>query len=380
MIWQIVTGEYPPCPGGVSDYTRVIAHGLASAGDEVHVWTPAAIEESAGVDAVQVHRLKDHFGPRAMLELGRLLSGSPEACVLLQYVPQAFGWRGMNLPFCGWLYARRRKRLMVMFHEVTFPRRHASSWRCNLLGASSRAMASLVCRAASRVFISTPIWVEVLRAQCGFVGEATWLPLPSVIPVHRDEAAVLAVRNRCSAAKSVLIGHLSSYPAMVRPQLERVLSDILARRPETSVLLLGRNSGDFHASFAARQPELSERIFAAGTLSSDDLSHHLSASDLMLQLYPDGACARRTTLIAAIAHSRAVLTTTGPATESIWEESRAVALEQNDDGALGERLEKLIDDSSLRKTYAEAAASLYRERFELRHGIQRLRGSGCELR
>ncbi len=38
--WQIVTGEYPPQPGGVSDYTRLVARGLAGAGDRVEVWAP----------------------------------------------------------------------------------------------------------------------------------------------------------------------------------------------------------------------------------------------------------------------------------------------------------------------------------------------------
>ena len=37
MIWAIITGEYPPDPGGVSDYTYLVATHLADAGDEVHV-------------------------------------------------------------------------------------------------------------------------------------------------------------------------------------------------------------------------------------------------------------------------------------------------------------------------------------------------------
>ncbi len=41
-IWHILTGEYPPEPGGVSDYTALVAGGLAEAGIEVHVWTAPA--------------------------------------------------------------------------------------------------------------------------------------------------------------------------------------------------------------------------------------------------------------------------------------------------------------------------------------------------
>ena len=39
--WVLITGEYPPAPGGVSDYSSMVARGLAEAGDEVHVWAPA---------------------------------------------------------------------------------------------------------------------------------------------------------------------------------------------------------------------------------------------------------------------------------------------------------------------------------------------------
>ncbi len=87
MIWQIITGEYPPQPGGVSDYTHIISHGLAAAGDEVHVWAPDALPSPAENGGVQIHRLSDHFGPRAMLQRNRALSGSSENYTLIQYVP-----------------------------------------------------------------------------------------------------------------------------------------------------------------------------------------------------------------------------------------------------------------------------------------------------
>src|SRR5947209_3461982 len=41
-VWHLVTGEYPPRPGGVGDYSALLAAGLAAAGGEVHVWTASA--------------------------------------------------------------------------------------------------------------------------------------------------------------------------------------------------------------------------------------------------------------------------------------------------------------------------------------------------
>jgi hypothetical protein len=38
--WAILTVEHLLQPGGVSDYTRIVARGLVAAGDEVRVFAP----------------------------------------------------------------------------------------------------------------------------------------------------------------------------------------------------------------------------------------------------------------------------------------------------------------------------------------------------
>ena len=109
--WGIVTGEYPPQRGGVGDYSALIANRLASMGEGVSVWAPR-VRRAPGVDVegnVAVHRLRDGFGVRSLATLGKEIDrhGAPRVW-LVQYVPQAFGYRGMNLAFCVWL-ARRRE-------------------------------------------------------------------------------------------------------------------------------------------------------------------------------------------------------------------------------------------------------------------------------
>src|SRR5262249_49065983 len=92
--WHIVTGEYPPQAGGVSDYTRLVARGLALAGDCVDVWAPPCDSESPECDSgVTVRRLPDHYGPRSLRVLNRELDVLPgPRRLLVQYVPHAFGW------------------------------------------------------------------------------------------------------------------------------------------------------------------------------------------------------------------------------------------------------------------------------------------------
>ena len=140
--WAILTGEYPPDPGGVSDYTRLVARGLADAGDRVVVWAPpfSSGQLSDGVN-VEVRRLPDCFGRRSLKTIAEALDGSvgPHR-LLVQYVPHAFGWKGANLPFCLWLRGRRRDRVWIMFHEVAYPFDANAGLRPNALAVVNRVM------------------------------------------------------------------------------------------------------------------------------------------------------------------------------------------------------------------------------------------------
>src|SRR5262249_4136625 len=137
--WHIVTGEYPPLPGGVADYTCLLARELARAGDDVHVWT-AELAGSTPADPetvdtrLSVTRLPGHFGRQALRRLGAELDRSPRPFrLLIQYTPQLYGMRGMNVPFARWIRSRRTDSPWVMFHECAFPLLPGQKWRHRLL-------------------------------------------------------------------------------------------------------------------------------------------------------------------------------------------------------------------------------------------------------
>jgi hypothetical protein len=86
---HIITPEYPPQPGGVSDYTAQVATGLAEAGDEVqvwcpgtHVWCPGTEDASVTGGGVHVHR-----------NLGRITERSANNSIASQ--PRAEFWSSM---------------------------------------------------------------------------------------------------------------------------------------------------------------------------------------------------------------------------------------------------------------------------------------------
>src|SRR5262249_13389336 len=109
--WHIITAEYPPQVGGVSDHTQMMARGLAAAGDCVHVWCRSAVRPGCGrgrvksqpedeptATGVSVHRELGRLAPADFRRAGRLLNHfEGPTRLLVQWVPHAYGYRAMNL-------------------------------------------------------------------------------------------------------------------------------------------------------------------------------------------------------------------------------------------------------------------------------------------
>jgi len=283
--WHVLTPEFPPDCGGVGDYTALVAAGLAAAGDRVHVWHPSGPERPVETEAgerVTVHRLPDRFGAGTRAVLESALAFEP-GIVLAQYVPGAFGARGLNVPFCRWL-ARLRRRgvdVRVMFHEPFFYFGLARPWR-NVLAVVQRAMAAILLRAASRVYYSTETWTRLL-APYGPQTSVEVLPIPSTIP-----AAVpieLTAQAWTGRRGPFVIGHFGTFGDHVGGELREILPGLVRRLPDARVLLVGSGGEAFAHALPS---EVRDRVDATGRLSAVEAAAALRACDLIVQPYPAG--------------------------------------------------------------------------------------------
>jgi glycosyltransferase involved in cell wall biosynthesis len=372
--WHVLTGEYPPQLGGVSDYTRLVGQGLAAAGDRVTVWCPPCADAGESDGPVRVRRLPDHFGPRSLAVLGRGLPARERAArLLVQYVPHAYGFKAMNVPFCWWLLRQRRLPAWVMFHEVAFPLQWGQPPAHSVVGLVTHLMAWLVRRSAARCFVSAPAWAGRLGRIAPGGAPVEWLPVPSTLPDEVSAKDVAAARARLGAGGAV-VGHFGTFGGAIASLLWEALPPLL--RPDgRRVLLVGRRSDEFARRFGQAHPSLAGRLTATGGLSPHDAAAHLAACDVLLQPYPDGATARRTSLMAGLALGKAVVTTAGPLTEPLWVESGAVLhAPPGDPGDLVRRVEDVLNDAALCDCLGRKARALYRERFSLPSVIATLRG------
>src|SRR5512132_4091512 len=207
--WHILASDYPPQIGGVGDHSFAMATALAASGDVVHVWCTPAPGESVEQPGVTVHRT---FGTFSTKDLGRTARALDEyqapRRLIVQWVPHGFGWRGMNLAFCGWLWTRARRgdRVELVVHEPFMPLegpiKHVA------LGLVQRAMAAILLRAASDVWVTTPAWIDRLRPYSPFrMLPLRWIPVPSTVPVVSDGARARQLRERFGEPALCLAGH-----------------------------------------------------------------------------------------------------------------------------------------------------------------------------
>lgn len=375
--WHLITSEYPPQLGGVSDYTCGVARGLASEGDGVHVWCPPADSATAACAGITVHRELGRFTSADLRRVGEELDRfSRPRQLLVQWVPHGYGFRSMNIGFCRWLRerARRGDRVDLMVHEP-FLSFGEGSWRQNVPALVHRLMVTTLLRAASRVWVSIPEWEKRLRPYTfGRDVPFEWLPIPSNIPVVEDAAGVQAVRQRYAPDGRLLVGHFGTYGQTVT----LVLDPILSALPDTGfagrVLLMGAHSDNYRDLVLKREPRLASFVQATGALAPEDLSRHLGACDLLMQPYLDGVSTRRTSFMAGLSHGKPIVTTAGHLTEPFWGDSGAAVIVPGGDArAFVESLDRLCSDEGSRKRMGKAAKKLYDERFDFSHVIARLR-------
>ena len=385
--WHIITSEYPPQTGGVSDYTKLIANELAAGGDDVHVWCPGEDQRSEirgqGSEAAEfnvgklvVHRELGRFSPGDLRRVGKLLDdfAAPRR-LLVQWVPQGYGYRSMNLPFCGWLWRRakhKKDRLELMVHEPFLAFGEGSS-KHYLAAAIHRLMIVTLLQAAHHVWVSIPDWERQLRPFAPDNKSFGWLPVPSNIPFVEDPEGIAKIREQYTVRGNGLVGHFGAYDQYLTELMRELLPSLLNGTGNCSLLLLGKGSVELRDRVVEANPGLANAIHASGNLPAEDLSRHLSACDLMLQPYQDGVSGRRTSAMSALSHGVPVVTTRGKATEDCWAESDAVKLTNcGDIGGIVDAVKSLLGDRAEATRLQSAAQDFYKQYFDVKQTISKL--------
>ncbi|HVL67923.1 MAG TPA: glycosyltransferase [Vicinamibacterales bacterium] len=344
-VVHLLSGERPGA-GGVGDYTGLLQSALERRGARVSLW-----------DVRQP-------GFRATFE--RTLRADP-GVVLLQYVPNALGWRGLNVPFCAWVSALRRRGhdVRVMFHEPYFYFGWRRPW-LNAVALAQRLMAAMLLRRAGTTYVSTATWVRYLQPFAPASTRFVTTPIPSTLPPPAPALETEWHRRLSTAPPSRLVCHFGTYGRHVADALTPVVRSLLSRRGDVRLVCVGRGSDRFVDALKAVCPQLADRLLATGALDGAAAAAALRACEVAVQPYPDGVTTRRTSIMAPLSLGVPTVTSLGFLTEPVWGAVRAVALAPAGDADAHARLiEALLDDETARAATGATGAAAYEAHFSV---------------
>jgi glycosyltransferase involved in cell wall biosynthesis len=359
----LIAGEYPPMQGGLGDFTRQLALAFAAAGHEPHViakfikGTPAQETEQG----VMVHRLVTAWN----WETRRRIEGfdrlyHPDV-LNLQYQAAAYQMH----PAINLLPGALAKHIptVVTFHDLRvpylFPKAGPLRWK-SIVGMAKGASAcittnvedrdTLLGEGVSNVFM-IPIGSNIAPAQLNGFDRAAWMQANGI------------------AADEVLIGYFGFMNESKGGEtLIRALGELRARGLNAGLLHIGGQTGDSDPTnmvYAARLEQLAgelrvkERVHLTGFLDERGVSEAFATCACAALPYRDGASFRRGTLMAALAHGCAIVTThPRVALPEVRDGDNMLLVPPDDPLALADAIARVLSDASLRVRLQAGAAQL----------------------
>jgi glycosyltransferase involved in cell wall biosynthesis len=373
--WHVITPEYPPQCGGVSDYTYAISRALANSGDQVHVWAPGDGSSTPTPSSIYVHSLPARFGWLGLRDLERSLRSYPAPLnLLIQYVPHGYGWKSMNLAFCLWIFLHRHHNVRIMFHEVAFPFQAGQRWRHTLLAVVHRMMAWMILRSARQSFTSTDQYLSLLRKLGTPRMSLDMLRICSNVPSNSYSNQPRG--DRTDSGSASVVGVFSTFGREICDILEPAIACIL-HNPRMTFLLIGP-AEMFLQTLVERYPMYASRISTTGRLHVSAVGECMRRCDVLLQLYPSGACASHGSLIAALASGTPVVSTRGLHTDQIFLESESLVFAEDTPASIRKGIESVLAAPAMARATSRRARHLYEEYFQPEVIADKLRQTASE--
>ena len=362
----LVTGEYPPMQGGVGDFTRELARALAKQGQDVHVITGR--NNCADDAGVAVHSVIKSWGLRCWRQIAAVARQQQLDVLNIQYEPAAYAMQvGVN--FLPSRYARRliKAPIVTTYHDLLmpylFPKAGPLRWKV-VEYLARRSDATIVTNEEDRLRL---VNLQLPTANLQLI------PIGSNIdPAQAGVFDVVEERERWHVRRDEFtIGYFGflnlSKGGEVLMQAMRLLLD---QHLPIRLLLIGGRTGTSdptNAAYASQVDQLiatlnlQSQVTSTGFLEPSDVSRTMLASDVLALPYVDGASLRRGSLMAAIAHGRAIVTTEPRyPIEGLTHNESALFVPPNDPAALAQEIKQVIIDPELRSRLAQAVRKVAR--------------------
>ncbi|MGI6367285.1 MAG: glycosyltransferase family 4 protein [Anaerolineae bacterium] len=309
----MVTGEYPPMEGGVADFTSIIVGRLVERGARVEILTSVGAEDATrGHDQAAVHATMSQWGFRALYrQLHSLLSSFQPDVINVQYQTAAFGMQ----PAINFMPRfTRGVPVVVTFHDLRVPyllpkMPRLRQWVNRTL--AQKAAAVIATNAQDRADLQQ--WPGVHRIE--------GIPIGSNIRFHLPENYDRAIwRGQWGVSqRDVLLsffGFLNDTKGAV--ELIQALHRLKRDNVPVCLMMIGGAVASSNASNreyfdrvtqTIEQLGLQDDVFWTGYSANDQVSAAFRSSDICVLPFSDGASFRRGSLMAALTHGTAIVST-----------------------------------------------------------------------
>ncbi len=301
----IISGEFPPMPGGVGHFTRILARRMQAQGHAVRLLS----RTGSTCDDLEITGIPG-WGLKHVAQIQTWAKDNDFDIINLQFQTAAFDMS----PWIHFLPAMLDAPLVTTFHDLRHPYLFPKAgplrdWTVRQLASSADGLIvtnpeddNRLAQVSQRALI--PIGSNILREaaseQASIVAKARW--------------------REGLADATTLIGHFGFLQASKGiDNLLDALAQLRAEGQDARLLFIGGQDNAVHASANAsyreslagriKQLGLEEAISWTGYLQEADVSACLQALDIVALPYLDGASYRRGSLMAAIHHGCAILTT-----------------------------------------------------------------------
>jgi glycosyltransferase involved in cell wall biosynthesis len=357
-----VTGEYPPMQGGVGAFTREVARAMADAGHEVHVFTRAECKDSSEPGINVEGGVEGRWRWRTLRQVDDWIKQIQASDIKLDAINIQFQTAAYDMhPAIHWLPSRIKDiPVVVTFHDLRVPYLFPKA------GSLRESVVKKIARDADAVIATDRADESTLRDRWA-IPEVCWIPIGSNVT-----AALPAGFDREQQRAGIGVGPddllISYFGFLNESKGGLVLVEALARLVEQGIpahlVMIGGRAGSsdptnlrYGERFDALvdQHSLENRIHWTGFVDDEGVSAHFYASDLTALPYLDGVSLRRGTLMAALAHGRAIITTQ-PHTRAPELDGVVETVEANDPDGLAEAIVRVWRDAERRRTLEQAAA------------------------
>lgn len=318
----LIAGEYPPMQGGLGDFTRELARAMAALGHTPHILAPVTPQTTMHetVDGVHAHRVVQRWDWHIRRDVLNFVAAHQIEVLNLQYQAAAYQMH----PAINLLPGTRirdlslnRKGLIpfiVTFHDLRvpylFPKAGPLRWQAILLMAHS----------ASAAIVTNPEDAITLR-EAG-IQRVVHIPIGSNITPVRLDAFDAHIWRRAHAIPldCTLIGYFGFMNESKGGEtLVRALAALRQAGQNVAVVQIGGQTGASDPTNIAYMKQLNQlaqslgvqaHIYATGFLDDHGVSEAFAACACLALPYRDGVSFRRGTLMAALVHGCAIITTT----------------------------------------------------------------------